>query len=495
MINRADLMALLPVVLVAATAIVLLLVISIRRHHGISVLLTVGGLFGALMSIVLSTTQDLPRRITPLLQIDDYSLFFTALLCASAAAVALFSYSHFSQHRKHSGFAASTSENRPLLQPEEFYVLLLTSTLGSIILVNSIHFVSFFLGLEVLSIPLIAMIAYPLHSSLHMEAGVKFLILTALASALLLFGMALIYAQSGSMVFDELARQVADGQLASGLYFIGGVMLLIAGVGFKLSLVPFHMWTPDIYQGAPTPVSAYVATVSKAAMFAVLLRYVMQTETAQYASVITALSAVAVASILVGNLLALLQNNIKRVLAYSSIAHIGYLLVVLLASKSLAVEAAEYFLVAYIVTNLGAFGIVSVLESGGYNSGDFAEYRGLFWHHPWLAASFTLMLLSLAGIPLTVGFVGKFYIIAAGVQHTLWLLVFTIVAGSAMGLFYYLRIVITLFAAAPEIKATVPQTVQLPGGLTLVVLTLMLLWLGIFPGALISIIQNTVSIV
>jgi NADH-quinone oxidoreductase subunit N len=342
------------------------------------------------------------------------------------------------------------------------------------------------------------MIAYPLRENRFIEAGLKFLILTALASAILLFGMALIYAQSGTMVFAELARQVATGKLGSGLYFTSGVMLLITAVGFKLSLVPFHMWTPDVYQGAPTPVSAYVATVSKGAMFAVLMRYFVQTDAAQYPSVIAALSAVTVASILVGNLLALLQNNIKRVLAYSSIAHTGYLLVVLLAGKTLAIEAAEYFLVAYIVTNLGAFGIVSLLEAGsaGNNSGDIGEYRGLFWRHPWTAGAFTLMLLSLAGIPLTMGFVGKFYVIAAGVEHTLWSLVFTIVAGSAIGLFYYLRIAVTLFAApTAEYKAISLNRTAVPSGLTMIVLTLLLLWFGIFPAALITVIQNTLGIV
>jgi NADH-quinone oxidoreductase subunit N len=256
------------------------------------------------------------------------------------------------------------------------------------------------------------------------------------------------------------------------------------------------MWTPDVYQGAPTPVSAYVATVSKGAMFAVLMRYFFQTGAVQYDPVVTALSIVAIASMLGGNLLALLQNNIKRVLAYSSIAHLGYLLVALLAGKTLALEAASYFLVAYIVTNLGAFGIIALLESGyaSYKTGDIGEYRGVFWQHPWLAGAFTLMLLSLAGIPLTVGFVGKFYIIAAGVEHTLWLPVFIIVVGSAMGLFYYLRIVVVMFSAPAEARRPVSFApgVGVPGALTVVVLTLMLLWAGIYPAALINIIQHTV---
>jgi NADH-quinone oxidoreductase subunit N len=274
-------------------------------------------------------------------------------------------------------------------------------------------------------------------------------------------------------------------------------MLIITGVGFKLSVVPFHMWTPDVYQGAPTPVSAYVATISKGAMFAVLMRYFFQTGAAQYTPVMTAISVIAIASMLGGNLLALLQNNIKRVLAYSSIAHLGYLLVVLLAVKALAIEAAGYFLVAYIVTNLGAFGIVTLLEGGyaGYKTGDIREYRGLFWQHPWLAGAFTLMLLSLAGIPLTIGFVGKFYVIAAGVEHALWLPVFIIVVGSAIGLFYYLRIVVMMFSAAAVVQGPAPYSPYHPvaGSLTLIVLTLMLLWLGIYPTTLITIIQNTVT--
>ncbi|MGD8568880.1 MAG: NADH-quinone oxidoreductase subunit N [Gammaproteobacteria bacterium] len=513
--NAADIIALLPLIVISVAAIVIMLVIGFYRHHGLTVFVTIAGLAATLVCISIAGTQQLPRQVTPLLQVDYYSLFFIAVFCLAAIAVTLLSYGYFKNNERNwVSVPGADIENRQSSQPgnnagaanaiagdrgvyrEEFYILLLVSTLGAFILVSSAHFATFFLGLEVLSIPLLAMIAYPIHNNHAIEAGVKFLVLTALASAFLLFGMALIYAQTGTMEFQGLARQLAAGHLQTGLYFVAGVMLLMTGVGFKLSLVPFHMWTPDVYQGAPPPVSAYVATVSKGAMFVVLMRYFFQTDALQYATVLTSVSAVAIATMLVGNLLALLQSNIKRVLAYSSIAHLGYLLLVLLATKTLALEAAGYFVVAYMVTNLGAFGIVTLLESGftTFKTGDITEYRGLFWHHPWLAGAFTIMLLSLAGIPLTVGFVGKFYVIAAGVEHTLWLPVFAVVVGSAIGLFYYLRIVVAMYAA-PQVtaqKAALDYSAGITGGLTLTVLTLILLWAGIFPGALIAIIRNTV---
>lgn len=520
MISAENFIALLPIVVTSITIVVVMLVIAIRRHHGLSVWLSTLGLTAALIATASAASGTLPQQITPLIIIDDYSLFFTAVICASGIAVVLLSHAFFKQHYLQHGIAVpsdDTSSNPPRSDNEgqisheeastapgsepqsfyleEYYVLLLLAILGAIVLVSSSHFASFFLGLEVLSIPLLAMIAYAVNNNRSIEAGVKYLVMTAFASAFLLFGMALIYAKTGTLSFSELARRLSTGELGSDIYVIGGVMLLISGVSFKLSLVPFHMWTPDVYQGAPTPVSAFLATVSKGAMFAVLMRYVFQTEAVQYGPVIIGLSAIAVASMLVGNLLALLQTNIKRILAYSSIAHLGYLLVALLASKALAMEAASYFLFAYIVTNLGAFGIVALLEAGNerFRSDDIAAYKGLFWQHPWLGAALTLMLLSLAGIPLTVGFMGKFYVMAAGVQNSLWALVIAIVVGSAIALFYYLRIVVYMFSQPTTDESILfAERQPLAGGFTLLVLTLMLLWFGIYPAALINIIQNVI---
>ena len=195
------------------------------------------------------------------------------------------------------------------------------------------------------------------------------------------------------------------------------------GIGFKLALVPFHMWTPDVYEGAPAPITAFVATVSKGAMFALLLRYFNQSGARNSTALLLVLTIVAIASMFAGNLLALLQNNVKRILAYSSIAHLGYLIVAFEAGGDMAGFAVAFYFVAYFATMLGAFGVVTMLSTPGNDLGDLESYRGLFWRRPMIASVFTVMLLSLAGIPLTAGFVGKFYIVAAGASVSLWLLV------------------------------------------------------------------------
>jgi len=296
------------------------------------------------------------------------------------------------------------------------------------------------------------------------------------------------------MEFGALGALAARGA-AGGAFVLAGVALILVGVGFKLALVPFHMWTPDVYQGAPAPVAAFVATVSKGAMLALLLRYFVATGSYRSPTVLLALSAIAVASILAGNLLGLLQDNVKRILAYSSIAHLGYLLVAFIAAGALAIEAVSYYLVAYFVMMLGAFGVVGLLSPGGSqpDTEKLADYRGLFWRRPWVAGVFTAMLLSLAGIPLTMGFVAKFYVVTAGVGAQLWLLVVILVVGSAIGLFYYLRIIAAMCERAPESGAIRLPALSGAGGWTLAVLTVVLLWLGIAPAPLIALLQQTVA--
>jgi NADH-quinone oxidoreductase subunit N len=273
-----------------------------------------------------------------------------------------------------------------------------------------------------------------------------------------------------------------------------GMGMLVVGIGFKLAVVPFHMWTPDIYEGAPAPVTAFVATVSKGSMFALLLRFFTPLDIHAYNPLFVVFALIAIASMLVGNLLALLQNNVKRILAYSSIAHLGYLLVAFLAGGSLAVTAVTFYVVAYFVAMLGAFGTVSVLSGCDRDADRVADYRGLFWRRPWLAGIFTSTLLSLAGIPLTAGFVGKFYLVAAGVGSALWPLVIILVVTSAVGLFYYLRLVAAMYMQPPrEEVSVVASSLSLAGSLVLAALMLLLVWLGVYPAPFIDMIQATAA--
>ncbi len=273
-----------------------------------------------------------------------------------------------------------------------------------------------------------------------------------------------------------------------------GIGMMLIGLAFKLSLVPFHLWTPDVYEGAPAPVAAFLATASKVAVFAVLLRLYQISPAMSGGWLSDLLTLIAIASILFGNLLALLQNNLKRLLGYSSIAHFGYLLVALIASKGLAVEAVGVYLATYVLTSLGAFGVITLMSTpySGRDADALYEYRGLFWRRPYLTAVLTVMMLSLAGIPLTAGFIGKFYVIAAGVEAQLWWLLGAMVLGSAIGVFYYLRVMVTLFMREPNMhRHDAPfDWEQRAGGIMLLVVALLAFIIGVYPQPLLELVQH-----
>ena len=477
--NGTDLTAILPLIVLGGTVTAVMLAIAFCRNHRLTALISVLGLVLCLVAIWPASTVA-PRRVTPLFVIDRYALFYMGLIFAAGIAVLLLSYGYLAARRE---------------RPEEFYLLVLIATLGAAALVASDHFASFFLGLETLSISLLGLIAYPRDQGKPLEAGVKYLILAGISSAFLLFGMALVYARLGSMEFVRIATLLSTVDVSPDLYWLTGLALIFTGIGFKLSVVPFHMWAPDVYEGAPAPVSAFVAVVSKGAMFALLLRYFVTANADGFGPVPMMIEIVAIASILVGNLLALLQNNIKRILAYSSIAHLGYLLVAFLAGGALRIEAVTYYLVAYAVMTVGAFGIITVLSTSNAAAEieDLDAYRGLIWQRPWLGGAFAGMLLSLAGIPLTMGFIGKFYAIAAGVSATMWPAVIALIVGSIIGLFYYLRVIVAICTPAPEGAAAYAGAVPMVGSATLAALTLMLFGLGVYPTPLVHLIQVTAA--
>lgn len=472
----ADFIALLPLLVMAVSSLIVLLLAAFRRDRPLAAIVTSLGLTVALITLPIAS-QVAPRQVTSLLMVDAYAIFYIGLLLAASLAVTGLSYGYL-----------KTRES----QREEFYVLLLLATLGAITLAAATHLASFFLGLELLSVSLYVLIAYVRTERNPLEAGLKYLILSGTSSAFLLFGMALLYFQLGTMGFAGMASAL-DQQAERSLQFLVGLALILTGVGFKLALVPFHMWAPDVYQGASAPVAAFVATVSKGAMFALLLRYFVEISAFRSGMLWWTLAGIAVLSMFVGNLLALLQDNIKRVLAYSSIAHLGYVLVAFLASGPLAVEAVTVYLVAYFITTLGAFGIVSVLSKSGREADTMEDYRALFWRRPWIAAVFAIMLLSLAGIPLTAGFVGKFYVIAAGVDSTLWLLLVLLAINSVIGLFYYLRIIVVMSAERSHGDLHVEDVAVMPAsfadGLVLATLSGLLFWFGLYPAPLIRLVQ------
>ncbi len=474
-----DLVPLLPLLIVTATSVIAMVMIGIRRSYITTGTITITGLLTATL-VAVSMMDWTNQQVTPLLIIDQYSLLFTVVVCASAMVLALLGFPYFFELNDHR---------------EEYLLLLLIATIGAIVMVSSNHFVSTVLGLETLSMSLYGMIAYPLHSAkavkFPLEAAFKYLVLSAAASAFILFGMALVYAQTGTLSFASVTELPAAG--LGDAYTIVALLLIVSGMAFKLSLAPFHMWTPDVYEGAPLPATAYLATIGKVAMFVVVLRFIRISDALSFDSVVAVLTVVAVASMLAGNLLALLQDNLKRILAYSSIAHMGYLLLALIAGHhvtgTLAVESVTFYLIAYMIMSLGAFGVASVISSSEKEFDSIKEYRGLFWRNPLLAATFIAMLLSLAGIPLTVGFIGKFYIFLSGVEAELWMLLAVLVLGSGIGLYYYLRIVYRMLM--PE-KHTLPYRVSGVEGVSsyavLAILLLLLLLFGVYPAPIMTIV-------
>lgn len=470
-------LALLPILLTAATAVVVMIAIAVRRNHWWNGTFAVAGLNVALMSVIVAT-YVVPQVTTPLLVVDGFALFYYALILVLTLGTATLSHAYLEGYPGHK---------------EEHYVLLVIAALGALVLASSTHFASFFLGLEILSVPLYGMAAYVYKDARSLEAGFKYLILSAFASAFLLFGMALVYARTGTLEFALMGDRLAEAQAFADPVILAGAAMIVVAVGFKLSLVPFHLWTPDVYEGAPAPVGSFLSTVSKIAVFVVLLRWFVEADGHRFATLVDALSAIAIVSILIGNVLALMQTNIKRMLAYSSISHMGYLLVALVASGPFAVEAVGVYLITYSVTLLGAFGVVALMSSprGERDADHLYDYRGLFWRRPLLVAIMTPMMLSLAGIPITAGFIGKFYVFAAGIDAKLWWLVGTVVLGSAIGLYYYLRVVVTMFMLDPQrLRFDAPiNWPQQIGGFMVLLLTLLMFYLGIYPNDVIEIIR------
>ncbi|MDA8082261.1 MAG: NADH-quinone oxidoreductase subunit N [Nitrospiraceae bacterium] len=471
-----DFYALSPLLAVGAAALAVMIGISVKRSMTATAGLTVAGLFVS-FAMLFPAASIAPRIVTPLLVIDGYALFYMGLVLAGTLTVVLLSLEYLRDRGAH---------------PEEYYILLLLAAFGSMTLVASRHFGSLFLGLEILSVSLYGLIAYVRGNEKGIEAGIKYLVLAAVSAAFLVFGMALVYTATGSLEFSRIGA----GATPTDPLFLAGAAMIIVGMGFKLAVVPFHLWTPDVYEGAPAPVTAFIATVSKGAVFALLLRLAGPFHILDHPTLFTVFSVIAVGSIFAGNLLALSQGNIKRILAYSSIAHLGYLLVAFLAGGVKGATAATYYLSAYFVTTLGAFGVIS-LRSGRDREREYIhDYRGLAWRRPWLAGVFTAMLLSLAGIPLTAGFIGKFYAISAGVGSSLWFQVVSVAIGSAIGLFYYLRVISVMYAQ-PERhsggRQAVARAISFGGGMILALLTLGLILLGVWPSPLIGLITRAVS--
>jgi NADH-quinone oxidoreductase subunit N len=465
--THEQLLAMLPFMLLASASIVIILMIAARLSH--FAIQVAGFLLLCLTVLAMWFVRDiLPEEIPPLFIVDGFAALFTGIIIFSVGVVGLFSYIYFEEREEN---------------PKEYYILMFLATLGAAVLTISRHFVSFFIGLEILSVSLYALIAYLRNRNNAIEAGVKYLILAALTSAFLLLGMALFYMDTGQLDFNAIGEKLSGN--SAGILYKMGIALMVVAIGFKLALVPFHLWAADVYQGAPSPVTSFIATASKAGVFAVLMRFSLATNLQASPFLMYVFSGIAIASMVLGNILALRQQNIKRLLAYSSIAHFGYLIVAFLPGNTEGIQSSIFYLFAYSITILAAFGIVTMLSTRMKDAEDLDLYRGLFWRNPLMAAVLAIALFSLAGIPLTAGFFAKFVVLMAGVHSALWLPVIVLVLTSVIGLYYYLRIISTLFAQAPAVE---PQQKPLhpffyfASYATLFVLMVLICVLGIFPG-------------
>lgn len=322
----------------------------------------------------------------------------------------------------------------------EFYGVLLSSILGMLVMVNTSNFVNLFIGLEIMSIPLYASVAHLRYRAESVEGGLKYFVMGAIASGFLAYGIALLYGAGGSLDFAVLARIPKDDSL-----FKLALLFIVIGLGFKASAVPFHMWTPDAYEGAPTPVTALMSIAPKAVAVGVLLR-VLYTVFPQMAGYwIEALMVLSVLTVVVGNLAAIVQESVKRMLAYSSIAHAGYLLMGIVAYTTEGTAGILFYLAGYMLINTGAFGVLTMLKKGDFEYVTFDDIRGLGYRHPAIGIFMSVFMFALAGIPATIGFMGKFYVFKALVNaDRIWLVVIG-VAGSLVSVYYYLRVVVNMY--------------------------------------------------
>lgn len=469
-----DVLSLLPMIILAGGIVTTMLLIALKRSHILTFILTLIVLTASFIALFF-TDQELPQAIDELVLVDRFTLYYQGLMLLASFVVCIFSYIGLKNF--------FTEKYR-----EEYYLLLMLATLGASMMVVSTHFISFFISLEILSISLYSLIGYYRERSNSIEAALKYLILAAISAAFLLFGMALIYTVSGTMYFPDLAEISLSPQSYSTLMFGAGVGLMLVGIGFKLGVVPFHMWTPDVYEGASSPATMFIATISKGAMVALLLRFFMMAELYRYEKILWFLTGISILSMLAGNLLALWQNNIKRILAYSSIGHFGYLLIAVIVGKEMGVEIATFYLSIYMIALLAAFGLITIVSRADAEATDLKEYEGMFWKSPFLARIFIIVLLSLAGIPLTAGFMAKYFLLITGIGDSKWLLAFILVVSSVIGLFYYLRVIIAMMKRKEEALSTanLSKNTSFIGIVFLAILGVLIIWFGVFPDWLLN---------
>jgi NADH-quinone oxidoreductase subunit N len=434
--------AMVPHLILLGAALVLLLVASMMRSKlrpGVYAWFTVAAGVGAGVTSWLKWREVAVhgplRAVANALVIDGFACFLMIVISASVVLGALLADSYL---------------RREDLDGPEFYVLLMLTAAGGLFMATANDLIVLFLGLEVLSIALYVLTAYHRRRAESGEAAMKYFILGAFSSALFLYGIALVYGATGSTNMVEIAAYLAQNVITSNGLLLAGMVLLLVGLGFKVAAVPFHAWTPDVYQGAPTPVTAFMAAAAKAAGFAGLLRVFYSTFGLHQEDWRPVVWALAVLTMLVGSVLALVQSDIKRMLAYSSISHAGYVLIGLQAASERGIAGSLYYLMAYTFMVVGSFAIVTIVGQRGDAEHELDRYRGLAARRPGLALAFTVFLMAQAGIPFTTGFLAKFYVIAAAVDAESYAIALIGMIAAVVAAFFYLRVIVLMYTPLPD---------------------------------------------
>ena len=410
--------------------------------------------------------------------VDDMMADFLKLFLALSVSVALF-------------YARSYVNDRPAMAKGEFYVLVLCATLGMMVMISANHFVTIYLGLELLSLSMYALVALNRDSVQATEAAMKYFVLGAIASGLLLYGMSMIYGATGSLEITQIAESLY-GEGSNRTVLVFGLVFVVAGLAFKLGVVPFHMWIPDVYHGAPTAVTMLIGSAPKLAAFAIVMRLLVNgliTLSADWQSMLIIMS---VASMAVGNIAAIAQTNIKRMLAYSAISHMGFMLLGIVtgvvsgdARYALnAYSSAMFYVVIYVLTSLASFGVILLLARSGFEADSLDDYKGLNKRSPWYAGIMLMVMFSMAGVPFFVGFFAKFSVLQAVVAAGYYWLAIAAVLFSLVGAFYYLRVVKLMYFDEPIDETPIQATSEVRVLLSINGVALGVL--GLFPQVLMS---------
>jgi NADH-quinone oxidoreductase subunit N len=439
---------------------------------------TLGGiaLLGAVAAIAATLFQAQPQfaglGFWNMVRVDHFSIFFHFLVACITAVVILTSYEYMDVQQIRAG---------------EYYGLILFGAVGMSLMSSAVELVLIFIALEISSISTYVLAGFRRRAAISSEASVKYFLLGSFATAFFLYGVALMFGATGSTSIAVIGEKIATGH--SSLLIYTGVALMFVGLGFKVAAAPFHVWTPDVYEGAPSPVVGFMSTAPKAAVFAVLLRIIFE---AHAPGTLWLIWLTAALSMTIGNIAALVQDNVKRLLAYSSIAHAGYLLVAFAALPADGIPAAMFYTASYAAMNVGAFAVVSHFANAGERYVTMEDYAGLGRRSPILAATLTIFLLSLIGIPITGGFFAKFYVFSAAVQAHLMGLLIIGVLNSAVGAYYYLRIIVVMYMR--EGREEVPVTpIPLGLGLALAISLAATVYLGVLPNRVLNYAQSAVS--